>query len=950
MAKRRVAILGGGMGAMAAAWALTSLPDARDRFDVHVYQMGWRLGGKGASGRNAAQGQRIEEHGLHVWAGFYDNAFRLMRECFAELEGEEGTYRSLEEAFRPDDNIVLGDLSPRGWEPWIVKPPRRDGEPGRGETDLSPLGYLQRLADFVRDSLASLDDELGPLAVEPAAPDSIDRLRARAASPALRGGPARDSELADLARVVQAGVRVRLSAVEALGDPLGGLRRAALLLDLSAAALRGMVADRVFERGFDDLDGEEISDWLERHGASEASLDSGLVLWIYAYVFGYRGGVTSRLERAVAAGTCLRGLLRLLLTYKGAVFYRMRAGMGDTIFTPLCKALCKRGVRFHFFHRVTGLHLDAAGQRIERIAMDRQVTVRGGEYRPFVRVKDLDCWPSEPLWDQIEEGPLPVDLESAASAHVVAERLELRRGAEFDEVVLGIPVGALRPIAGELIAASPAWKRMVERVRTTATQAVQLWLDAPSPDLGWPHGPSILTAYADELNTWADMSELLPSEDWPEGARPRSISYFCGQISDPAGVGADPAAARARVMAEARDWMGIHLPFVYPHLPATPEGLARRLVHVGGESPDARWAGQFFRANVEGTDRYVQSVPGATRARLPADRSGFENLWLAGDWTYTGLNAGCVEAAAMSGLRAAAGLAGLRPEIVGEEEAPDAPPLPPVAAVPPILRTYRPQSSGWPWSAVYGMAETRGASLMLPVPRAAAQAMLPPSLGLAPQGLTGPESHPVLLLFARQDDVRPNALPALLRPYHEFICVVPWVVHRDPARSGLPPMIWPQKLLLDSVLAIGLGVHGYGYPKERARIDFRQDGYAVTHPGTGNRIISATWSRTGARGPARDFPCFAEARPAWEMAMVTQRGWAGWQYSVYDFSLETALLEPLEMEVQVGPNSFGLPPGTYHAPSLSDSPLGGFFLTADGAISNPLQSFDIQRRLRGAGR
>ena len=27
---------------------------------------------------------RIEEHGLHLWMGFYENAFRLMRECYAE--------------------------------------------------------------------------------------------------------------------------------------------------------------------------------------------------------------------------------------------------------------------------------------------------------------------------------------------------------------------------------------------------------------------------------------------------------------------------------------------------------------------------------------------------------------------------------------------------------------------------------------------------------------------------------------------------------------------------------------------------------------------------------------------------------------------------------------------------------------------------------------------------
>ena len=43
----------------------------------------------------------------------------------------------------------------------------------------------------------------------------------------------------------------------------------------------------------------------------------------------------------------------------------------------------------------------------------------------------------------------------------------------------------------------------------------------------------------------------------------------------------------------------------------------------------------------------------ATRYRLRADESGYDNLVLAGDWTDNGLNAGCIEAAVLSGLRAA---------------------------------------------------------------------------------------------------------------------------------------------------------------------------------------------------------------------------------------------------------------------------------------------------------
>ena len=70
--------------AMAAAWRLSE-PGWRDELEsITVYQRGWRLGGKGASSRGP--NGRIEEHGLHLWLGYYENAFRLLRECYAELD------------------------------------------------------------------------------------------------------------------------------------------------------------------------------------------------------------------------------------------------------------------------------------------------------------------------------------------------------------------------------------------------------------------------------------------------------------------------------------------------------------------------------------------------------------------------------------------------------------------------------------------------------------------------------------------------------------------------------------------------------------------------------------------------------------------------------------------------------------------------------------------------
>ncbi len=77
MTKRKIAALGGGMGSLSAVFWLTSQPGWQERFDVTVYQLGWRLGGKAASGRARDAFERNEEHGYHVLLGFYTGVLRV---------------------------------------------------------------------------------------------------------------------------------------------------------------------------------------------------------------------------------------------------------------------------------------------------------------------------------------------------------------------------------------------------------------------------------------------------------------------------------------------------------------------------------------------------------------------------------------------------------------------------------------------------------------------------------------------------------------------------------------------------------------------------------------------------------------------------------------------------------------------------------------------------------
>ncbi len=106
-----VAVIGGGCAALTAAFELTR-PEHQGRYAVTVYQMGWRLGGKGASGRGTSE--RIEEHGLHLWLGFYENAFRLMRGCYAELDRDPATcpLATWRDAFAPAPSVAVTERAP----------------------------------------------------------------------------------------------------------------------------------------------------------------------------------------------------------------------------------------------------------------------------------------------------------------------------------------------------------------------------------------------------------------------------------------------------------------------------------------------------------------------------------------------------------------------------------------------------------------------------------------------------------------------------------------------------------------------------------------------------------------------------------------------------------------------------------------------------------------------
>src|SRR5262245_5109088 len=120
--KKKIAVLGGGMGALSTLYELTSYKDWTDNYDITVYQLGWRLGGKCASGRG--RHGRIEEHGIHVFLGFYDNAFRLVQDAYHELQAmglrkPTDPLPTWDKALKPYHRVVMPEYVYGNWQDWI---------------------------------------------------------------------------------------------------------------------------------------------------------------------------------------------------------------------------------------------------------------------------------------------------------------------------------------------------------------------------------------------------------------------------------------------------------------------------------------------------------------------------------------------------------------------------------------------------------------------------------------------------------------------------------------------------------------------------------------------------------------------------------------------------------------------------------------------------------------
>ncbi|HUF60977.1 MAG TPA: FAD-dependent oxidoreductase [Verrucomicrobiales bacterium] len=715
--KKRIAILGGGLAGVAAALYLSDPRSPKHgRHEITIYQQGWRLGGKGASGRSQHEGKsedsgsagRIEEHGLHIWLGFYENAFRLIRSVYEEWDIPSGhpwwapeKRDRWRKAFKPShQSCHVEPLRDGKWELWRLCYPRRPGDPG----DAEPL-HCDRLL-YAASGAIEWMDYFHRLLKREECPDAC--LRKWLESP---GNPVENSPRAirpgRIERRAQRG-RVWNRIAQALDIavcltwlPAAALRLLPLLgwkrrferledvrkkearkvyvfLDLAQAVMKGVAwnALEVAFKGLDALDDYDLREFLRKYGADKSSAESQIVDSLYDGLFAVPEGRLDAkkevfLNESLAAGAAIRCFIDITLAYKEAPMWKMNGGMGDVVFAPIYQVLKDRGVQIKLFHRVESLHLSADKKRIASVDLREQAQVKAregsegesGEYDPLIEAPagsfrdPLMCWPSEPRYEQLKDGEeLHKALKEESALRVFESgrsgsemRLEnpftLRSGRDFDSVVLAIPVGALGEICPELLDANARFAEMVEKVRTVRTAAYQTWLGRSLGDLGWEGPPPVLGNFIDPLNTWADMTHLASIEGYtPKGHVPAHIAYFVGAMPD----GVPVKQAKGEVENYARRVLDEMAEHFWPGARAA----------AGGFERDGLLLAEYFRANTTPSDRYVLSVAGSTKYRLWPDESGFENLVLAGDWTRNYLNIGCVEATVISAMLASQALCG----------------------------------------------------------------------------------------------------------------------------------------------------------------------------------------------------------------------------------------------------------------------------------------------------
>ena len=649
---KKVAILGGGAASCSAALALTDQPGWKERFDITIYQLGWRLGGKARSGRNKNYGQRSEGVTLHHFSSIYIETKRVIRSVYKELNRPEGApLRTFEEAFV---SIALRTEQ------------EKDCEIDRECFSMDYLfdkltGTLLWMTKKMMIKKLGIDYAINE---EHFKPDSI-HLQFEVTS-------------------VQAFLKKIFPTVKN-----NSLTQEYLsMIDTTATIIIGFMEDNLIERGLYTINHLDLRQWLKKHGASETTINSRFVLAHYDELISYFNGDMQKPD--MEAGTALQVYLPHFFCCEDITVWHHEAGLGDAMFAPIYEILKRRGVHFKFFHKVEGLVLNTGNSKfVKQIRITKQIDLINEEYNPLIDVKGLPSWPNEPKYEEITQleadllQKYDIDLESFWTnwsgvyeenfGHPIPE-VVLKRGEDFDIIVYGIPVGSLPFLCGELLEKSPSLKKVSEHIGKVPSLQFQLWGTLDLEDWKKELYVHRLTDPMQRQAVYgiADNDDILKTENWETiGLKPEQLLYI---IFNQHVVGIPPS----------NDTL-------FPH--EQMEKVKRSSIHeiqeiLKGISPNSfqdgvfnwtvltdpmnrtgveRFDSQYLRLNLNPSDLFTQILTNTSQYRITTDGAGFDNIYFTGDWIQNGINYGSIEGAITSGLLTSKAISGYPRQIFWEK-------------------------------------------------------------------------------------------------------------------------------------------------------------------------------------------------------------------------------------------------------------------------------------------
>ena len=627
--QKKVAILGGGFASCTTALYLTSQPRWKEHYDVTIYQVGWRLGGKAASGRNKKYGYRIEDVFDHVWAANYFNARKMMKEVYEELNRTDDVPLSkYEEA-----------LVPKNW----LSGYSSDIENVKEEDCLQIKHLFQKLLKFITETTKELLNIYINLEIS----ENINVMGQ------------------DFWKLLNS-IKIP-TGKHASKDELKQVKLT--LLDLAVTVAKGIVKDGLLEYGFDIINNQDLRQWLHKHGAMKDAVNSYMVHMQYKLFYAYRNVNIS--EPDMEAGTSLKVYLTWYLCYNGIQVLDIKAGGGDVAFAPIYQVLKERGVKFKFFHRVKDLLLHPSDKSlVEQIKLTKQVDLVNSDYSPLIDVKGLPSWPNEPKYEEIDKEQAyilqenNIDLESfwtdwpmiyQKKFHQPLPEITLKRGVDFDIVVFGISVASLPFLCSQLLEASPSLRSTHQHVGTTASQITVVWFDISAQKYITPEYfmKELKFEFSDPM-IYA-RRQITKFENWERIGQNAQFSIWLTAMQNIEDIPSNSEHnflyrnkenAKKYALYQFENSFQTLLPELYNNGEFNWTVLTDPENRVGM----ARFDAQYWRSNINPSDRYTQILTNTSQYRITTDGAGFDNVYFTGDWIQNGFNIGSIEGAVTAGM------------------------------------------------------------------------------------------------------------------------------------------------------------------------------------------------------------------------------------------------------------------------------------------------------------